>query len=82
MLTAVTYIRPHDRTRLAFVFEDTSVSDAEARAATYAPNDFAYAATCQPTVPFRVPADGDDYGRESPSIPGSWITTSMMRDVA
>ena len=76
MLTAVTYIRRSDRTRLAFILETSDVDEAQARAAEYAPKGFEYAATCQPTVPFTVPSDGDDYGRQVPSIPADWITTS------
>lgn len=76
MLTAVTYIRPSDRTRLVFIYETGDIAQAEAKAAEYAPRDFAYAATCQPTIPLAVPQDGDDYGREVPSIPADWITTN------
>lgn len=79
MLTAVTYIRHSDRTRLAFILETPSREHAEAKAAEYAPKGFEYAATCQPTVPFTVPSDGDDYGNPTPSIPADWITTSTMR---
>lgn len=79
MLTAVTYIRAGDRTRLAFILETNDTAAAEARAAEYAPRGFKHVATCQPSVPFEVPSDGDDYGREAPSIAADWITTSTMR---
>lgn len=82
MLTAVTYVRASDRTRLAFILETDSIGEAEAKAARFAPKGFAHAATCQPTVPFTVPSDGDDYGGEAPSIAADWITTNTMRAAA
>lgn len=72
-MTAVTYIRPGDRTRVVFVFETDNIELAEQRAREFAPADFQWAARCQPGERLRVPADGDDYGTEAPSIPASWL---------
>lgn len=72
-MTAVTYIRPGDRTRIVFVFETDDIEVAEQRARECAPHDFQWAALCQPSPPLVVPSDGDDYGTEGPSMPASWL---------
>lgn len=78
-LTAVTYIRSSDRTRIVFLLNTPDTATAETTAFRYAPHDFEYAATCEPTIPMQVPSDGDDYGVEAPSIPADWITTTTQR---
>jgi hypothetical protein len=72
MLTAVTYIRAADRTRIVYVLP-MERGEALAQAAELAPRDFALAAVCHPAddEQMLVPQDGDNYGDE---VTAPWLT--------